>query len=49
MKLEWPEPDYDVAEQRKRLEEESSEKTEESSSRSSVEAGAGNPLRDAPA
>jgi PPK2 family polyphosphate:nucleotide phosphotransferase len=29
MKLEWPEPDYDVAEQRERLEEESSEKESE--------------------
>ncbi len=29
MKLEWPEPDYDVAEQRARLEEESSEETEQ--------------------
>jgi hypothetical protein len=33
MKLEWPEPDYDVAEQRKRLEEESSEQTDESEQR----------------
>ena len=31
MKREWPEPDYDVAEQRKRLEEESSEELEQSS------------------
>jgi len=31
MKLEWPEPDYDVAEQRARLEEESSQKTEQES------------------
>ena len=31
MKLDWPEPDYDVAEQRKRLEEENSEKSEQSS------------------
>jgi PPK2 family polyphosphate:nucleotide phosphotransferase len=29
MKLDWPEPDYDVAEQRARLEEESSQKTEQ--------------------
>ncbi len=35
MKLEWPEPDYDVAEQRKRLEEESSEESEQSSEQSS--------------
>jgi PPK2 family polyphosphate:nucleotide phosphotransferase len=29
MKLEWPEPDYDVAEQRARLEEESAKETEQ--------------------
>ncbi len=29
MRLEWPEPDYDVAEQRARLEEESSKETEQ--------------------